>query len=122
MKNSGGDHDRDAAIVMKAKPAAAAFLVLLCLPMGAHALDWSYCIAPAGADHRIFISRPFPSIGPKAEADFDDQLARRRMRHDSVQCPRASDEAAAVIMRQHAVDVNRLWGRQVVDIPWDGPP
>jgi len=102
------------------KPTQAAGLIagLLCLHVVAHAADWSYCIAPADADKRIFISQPFRAIGPGAEGDFDVSLARRHLRHDAVQCPRADGEASAVVMRQHAVEVNRQWGRQVVDMPW----
>ena len=95
---------------------------MLCLLTPAHAADWGFCVAPADADNRIFISRPFPSTGSKAEGDFEESLDRRRLRHDSVECPRADDEASAVVMRQHSVDVNRLWGRQIVDIPMRASP
>jgi len=84
----------------------------------ASAADWSFCIAPADEENRIYISERFPSIGSKAEQEFDQALWARRLRHDSVQCPRAADEASAIIMRQHAIEVNREWGRQVIDRPW----
>lgn len=97
----------------------AATLLIACR---AAAADWSYCVAPAEHDNRLYLSLPFPSIGPAAEGDFDAALARRHLTHDSVQCPRADDEASAVIMRQHALEVNREWGRQVVDTHWRPVP
>ena len=107
---------------MKPTQAAGLITVILCLQATASAADWSFCIAPADADHRIFISRPFPSIGPTAEAEFDVSLARRHLNHEPVQCPRADDEEGAIVMREHAAEVNRQWGRQVVDIPWRAGP
>jgi hypothetical protein len=107
---------------MKPTRAIALIAFVLCLGTPARAADWGYCIAPADADNRIFISRPFPSDGPKAEGEFEDSLDRRHLRHDAVECPRADDQATAVVMHQHAVDVNRLWGRQVVDIPMRASP
>src|SRR5579885_2885385 len=102
---------------MRTTLAAGLITVLLWLQTTAFAADWSFCIAPADAEHRIFISHPFSSVGPTAEAEFGISLAQRHLNHDPVQCPRADDEASAVAMREHAIKVNRLWGRQVVDIP-----
>jgi len=107
---------------MKPTQAAALIILLTCVDVRARAGDWSFCIAPDDAGHRIYLSRPFPSGGTKAEGDFDDALARRHWRHDSVQCPRADDEDAAIAMRRHSVEMNRLWGREVVETPWAAPP
>lgn len=82
------------------------------------AAEWSFCIAPADRENRIYVSRPFVSGGAKAEQEFDETLWARRFEHDSVQCPRADSEAAAVVMHQHAVDANRDLDRQVIDMPW----
>lgn len=106
---------------MKPTQAAGLIALMLCVCSPARAADWSYCLAPADADNRIFVSRPFPSDGPTAEAEFNDALARRHLRHDAVQCPRAGDEESAVAMWQYAVEVNREWGRQVVDLPLQAP-
>jgi hypothetical protein len=73
-------------------------------------------------ESRIYISRPFPSIGPKTEQEFNEALWARRLPHDSVQCPRADNEAAAVVMHQHAIDMNRDWRRDVIDMPWRPEP
>lgn len=103
---------------MKFTKLASLLLASLLLRNTAKAADWSYCVAPADAENRIYISTPFAAVGPRAEADFDDTLAKQHLPHDSVECARADDEAAAVVMRQHAIDVNRLWGRQVIDLRW----
>lgn len=106
---------------MKPIQAAALILLLTSIDARARAGDWSYCLAPDDADHRIYMSQPFPSGGERAEGRFDDLLAQRRLRHDSVQCPRAANEDVATAMREHSVDVNLSWGRQVIDTPWDAP-
>jgi len=106
---------------MKPTQAAALILLLTCVDVRARAGDWSFCIAPDDAEHRIYMSQPFASGGARAEGGFDDMLARRHLRHDSVQCPRADDEDAAFAMRQHSAEVNRSWGRQVIDLRWDSP-
>lgn len=104
------------------KPIKAAItlaLAMLVLQQRTHAAEWGYCVAPADAQHRIYISKPFPVSVPGAdEPGFDITLTAHHLAHDMVECARAANEAAAVIMRQHAIDVNREWGRQVVDVPW----
>lgn len=97
-------------------------IVLAAASRCASAAEWSFCIAPAERENRIYVSRPFVSVGSKTEQEFDETLWARSLRHDSVQCPRADNEAAAVVMHQHAVDVNRDWRRQVIDIPWQPQP
>ena len=86
----------------------------------AAAATWSFCIAPADSQNRIYISRPFQSLGERAERQFDEALWSRRLLHDSVQCPLADSEASAIIMHQHAIDVNREWRRKIIELSW-GP-
>ena len=107
---------------MKPTQAAALILLLTSIDVRALASDWSYCLAPAEADGRIYMTEPFPSGSVKAEGEFNDLLMQRHLRHDTVQCPRANDEASIVVMRQHAIDVNRSSGRQVIDAPWRTQP
>ncbi|HVZ53215.1 MAG TPA: hypothetical protein VG986_14720 [Pseudolabrys sp.] len=92
--------------------------VLLTVQGASAAADWSYCVAPSNAHHRIYISTPFPAVGPRAESEFDQTLVSRQLAHDAVQCARADDESQAVMGREYAVEVNRRWGRQVVDLNW----
>ena len=107
---------------MKPTQAAVLILLLTCIDVSARASDWSFCIAPADAENRIYMSQPFPSGSAKAEGEFNNLLTQRRLHHDSVQCPRAGDEASAVVMHEHAVEVNRSSGRQVIDTPWRASP
>lgn len=101
---------------------AALIAAILTLQQASGAADWRFCIAPNEQQNRIYISAPFAAIGPRAEGEFGDMLTRRRLAYDSVQCPRADDESSAFVMRQHALDVNRLWGRRVIDLNWRPQP
>ena len=101
------------------KTAITVALVMIVLQQTARAAEWGYCIAPADAQNRIYISNLFPMTAKEAvEPGFDSTLTEHRLDHDAVECARADDEAAAIVMRQHAVAVNRQWGRQVIDLPW----
>jgi hypothetical protein len=99
---------------MKSKHSAALLIALLYGSHGASAADWRFCIAPADAENRIYISMPFPSMGAKAELEFDESLTAGRMRHGSVQCPRADGEASAVIMRQYVIEFCNKVGRKII--------
>ena len=108
------------------KPIKAAITLVLAMTImrqTARAAEWSYCVAPSDAQNRIYISVPFPvSAAAADESGFDDALTGHRLDHDAVECARAGSEAEAVIMRQHAVDVNRGWGRQVIEVRWRPSP
>lgn len=93
-------------------------LFLIALQQGALATDWSYCVAPSEADKRIYISLPFPWIGSRAEALFGAALATHNFSFDIVECARTDDESDAAVMRQHAIDVNRQEGREVIETHW----
>lgn len=104
---------------MKPMRAVTIALAMTALQQTAHAAEWGYCVAPSDAQNRIYISQPFPiSAQSAAEPGFDNTLTEHRLAHDAVECARAENEAAAIIMREHAVSVNRGWGRKVVDMPW----
>jgi hypothetical protein len=107
---------------MKPMRAVTIALAMTTLQLTARAAEWGYCVAPSDAQNRIYVSRPFPIGAPgAAEPGFDIALTAHRLSHDAVECARAESEAAAIIMRQHAIEVNRGWGRQVVDMPWRPP-
>ena len=100
------------------KAAVTLALAMMVVQHAARAAEWGYCIAPSEADNRIYISRPFPIRSGAAEPAFDATLTEHRLEHDAVECAHAENEASAIIMRQHAADVNRGWGREVIDMPW----
>ena len=89
----------------------------------ASALEWRFCIAPAGQDHRIYMTPPFPTTTPMEvmESDFHQVLERAGYRHDSVQCPTGASEQAVRAMRQHADDFNRQMGNEIVGVDWKPP-
>lgn len=107
---------------MRAPLIAIILIVLVPVGRGALAADWSFCIAPADAENRIYISRPFSLSRSDSERRFDAALWARHLQHDSVQCPRADNEAAAFIMHQHAIEANREFRRQVIEMPWQVQP
>lgn len=104
------------------KPVKAAITLALAMTVmqqTARAAEWSYCVAPSDAQNRIYISPPFPvRVSGTDEPGFGDALTGKHLRHDAVDCARAENEAAAIIMRQHAIAVNRDWGREVITVPW----
>jgi hypothetical protein len=86
----------------------------------AAALEWRFCIAPANQDHRIYMTPPFSTaVAMEAmESGFHQALEHAGRRHDSVQCPTGSGEAAVRAMHQHADDFNRQMGNEVVGVDW----
>ncbi|HZT25170.1 MAG TPA: hypothetical protein VFA57_05645 [Pseudolabrys sp.] len=101
------------------KPVMALAIAVLFPCWAAQANAWSFCIAVADAQKRIYVSTLFPFTAPgSAEPGFAVALARQQIPHDAVQCPRADDEQTAVTMRDHAIEVNRLWGRDVINFRW----
>lgn len=90
----------------------------LALPHLVHAADWQYCLAPADAAHKIYISPAFSSDSRgDADAMFERELGMAGFTHDDVQCPRADSEAAIVVMRQGAIGFNRQRGYELIPVP-----
>ena len=112
-------HLRDDIAMKPIKAAITLALAMTVMQQTAYAAEWGYCVAPSDAQNRIYISPPFPvSVAGADEPGFGDALTGKRLQHDAVECARAENEAAAIIMRQHAIAVNREWGREVIDMPW----
>lgn len=90
------------------------------IPQIALAGDWRYCLAPAHAEHKIYISATFPAHTPMddAETQFARTLNRSGLRYDDVQCPRSDDETSVLSMQQHAININRDLGNQVINLRW----
>ena len=89
----------------------------------AAAAEWRFCIAPANAEHRTYITAPFLTATSMdvMESGFHQALDRADYQHDSVQCPTGATEQAVRAMRQHADDFNRLRGNEVVPVEWRPP-
>jgi hypothetical protein len=103
---------------MRRKSKVLLVVVLLFLQRAASAVDWGYCFAPSEENKRIYISPVFPVMGSQPETSFRAGLAKRNLSNDVAECARADDESTAVIMRQYAIDVNRKWGRRVIETQW----
>jgi hypothetical protein len=90
----------------------------------AAAAEWRFCIAPAGQEHKIYMTAPFltPTRMEAMENGFHEVLDRSGRRHDSVQCPTGANEQAVRAMRQHADEFNRQLGNEVVPVDWKPAP
>jgi hypothetical protein len=90
------------------------------LPQMAQAGDWRYCLAPSHAEHKIYVSPPFPASVPMddAESQFGRLLSRSGLSFDDVQCPRSDNETAALTMQQHAIVTNRELGNEIINLRW----
>jgi hypothetical protein len=97
-----------------------ALALTVLLPQIAAAEDWRYCLAPSHAEHKIYISTPFPATMSMdaAESQFGRALTRSGFRYDDVQCPQSDSESSALAMQRHAVGMNHELGIQVIDTHW----
>jgi hypothetical protein len=97
-----------------------ALALTLSLSQMARAADWRYCLAPSHAEHKIYMTAAFPANTPMddAETQLASMLNRSGVRYDDVQCPRSDDESALLTMQQHAININRELGNQVIDLRW----
>lgn len=105
---------------MRVLLASSALLAMTLLPQSALAEDWRFCLAPSHAEHKVYMSAPFPATVSMddAESQFGRILSRMGLRFDDVQCPRSDDETGALTMQEHAVTVNREQGNKVIDLRW----
>jgi hypothetical protein len=97
-----------------------AIATLTSLPLrAAQASDWRYCIAPAPAQHTIYMSAPFPTdeTMDTIEAEFGRVLDHAMLQHESVQCPRGDADTIAG-MKQQAIKYNEVSGNKVVQLNW----
>jgi hypothetical protein len=97
-----------------------ALALTLSIPQMAFAGDWRYCLAPSHAEHKIFISPPFPATMSMddAESQFGRRLAASGLHFDDVQCPRSDDQTGALTMQQHAIVINRKLGNEIINVRW----
>ena len=58
----------------------------------ASALEWRFCIAPAGQDHRIYMTPPFPTTTPMEvmESDFQPSTWQACWQHVACNKPAAT--------------------------------
>jgi len=94
--------------------------LMIAVPQLASAADWRYCLAPSHAEHKIYLSPPFPATMSMddAETQFARTLSKSGDHFDDVQCPRGDGQTAALTMQQHAITVNRELGNEVINLTW----
>lgn len=99
---------------------ATVFLTMTLLPQQALAADWRYCLAPSHAEHKVYMSPPFPATLPMddAESQFGGLLTASGLHFDDVQCPRGDGQTASLTMQQHAIVINRELGNKVINLSW----
>ncbi|WP_414476152.1 hypothetical protein [Microvirga sp. M2] len=86
----------------------------------AHA-EWRYCLAPADAARKVYLSRSFTTDAAHdaIAAAFGTALAAAGIAYDRAQCPRADSERQIEAMRAHAAQYNQEFlKRTAVDVPW----
>jgi hypothetical protein len=81
---------------------------------------WQYCLAPSHAEHKVYISPPFPKSAElsNTETAFAQMLLQSGVQHDDVQCPIGNDEGSISTMREHAISFNRKVGNTIVTLSW----
>jgi hypothetical protein len=69
-----------------------ALALTLLLSRIAAAEDWRYCLAPSHADHKIYVSTPFPATMSMdaAESQFGRALTHSGLRYDDVHAHKAT--------------------------------
>jgi hypothetical protein len=82
---------------------------------------WQYCLAPSHAEHKVYISLPFPKNADlsNTQTAFGQMLLQSKAQHDDVQCPFGNDEDSISSMRKHAISFNRKFGNMIVTISWE---
>jgi hypothetical protein len=97
-----------------------ALALIMVLPQIAAAEDWRYCLAPSHAEHKIYMSMPFPATMSMdaVESQFGRALTHAGWRYDDVQCPQSDSESNALAMQRHAIGINHELGIQIIDTRW----
>jgi hypothetical protein len=98
----------------------AGLALIVAVSQSASAADWQYCIAPSHAEHKVYMSPPFPSSAAWGSPDsaLDRMLNQSGILHDVVQCPRADNERSITVMRQEAISFNHIAGNETININW----
>ena len=83
--------------------------------------EWRFCLAPAQAEHRMYMSDPIPAGDIMINADdaFDRLLKKAGIRHDEVQCPRAPNKPTLLFRQRYAVKWNQELGNKIIPISWE---
>ena len=80
---------------------------------------WQYCLATSGAEHKVYISRPFPRTAELniIQVEFAQRLLE--LQHEPVQCPISKYKGSMATMRDAAIGFNRKFGNTIVALNWE---
>ena len=80
--------------------------------------DWRFCTIGAIGSEHVFISQPFRDgrLSQALESAVERAVREVGIEDDVIQCRQPTNFAEAMAARNHAVDVNRQVGTDVVDI------
>jgi hypothetical protein len=84
----------------------------------AEASDWLYCLAAAPEEHKVYMSEPFQTDASMTTVSdaFSRLLAGLKLQHGEIQCPRSDSEEPSLLMRDHAIDFNRMNGNEIAKV------
>jgi hypothetical protein len=79
---------------------------------------WQYCLAASRADHKVYISPPFPKTAQLniIAIAFSQRLLEHQ--HEAVQCPVSKYKGSIATMREDAIGYNRKIGNTIVTLNW----
>jgi len=79
---------------------------------------WQYCLATSGAEHKVYISPPFPRTAELniIQVEFAQRLLE--LQHEPVQCPISKYKGSMATMRDDAIGFNRNIGNTIVALNW----
>jgi hypothetical protein len=79
---------------------------------------WQYCLAASRADHKVYVSPPFPKMAKLniIGIAFSQRLLEHQ--HEAVQCPVSKYKGSIATMREDAIGYNRKIGNTIVTLNW----
>jgi hypothetical protein len=79
---------------------------------------WQYCLATSPADHKVYVSVPFPKTAKLniIIIAFSQRLVD--LQHEAVQCPVSKYKGSIATMREDAISFNRKIGNAIVTLNW----
>jgi hypothetical protein len=79
---------------------------------------WQYCLAASRADHKVYISPPFPKTAKLNIIAIAFSRRLVELQHEVVQCPISKYKGSISTMREDAISFNRKIGNTIVPLNW----
>jgi hypothetical protein len=81
--------------------------------------SWQYCLAASGAEHKVYISPPFPRTAELNIIQIEFAQRLRELQHEPVHCPISKYKGSMATMRDDAIGFNRAIGNTIVALNWE---